>query len=118
MQTEQGCLTSTEINLFVDIPITSRQIHIPTAFRPGSALNGLFQFGVNPSITTVLQLRIFDRWGNLVFEVDNAPADSDYGWDGTVNQEEAEQGVYVFWSQLQSTDGEIRNIEGTLQLFR
>ena len=38
-------------------------------------------------------MKIFDRWGQMVFE----SKDLKNGWDGKVNGRYAQEGVYVTW---------------------
>jgi len=116
LRTREGCESSTSVDVLVTR--VSTDIHLPTAFRPSSEVNGLFQFGVNQGIITVLELNIFDRWGNRVYRVANAAANSDYGWNGMFNGELAEQDTYVYWADLQSIEGEVERVNGTFYLFR
>jgi gliding motility-associated-like protein len=116
LRTIEGCESSSRVEVLVSV--ISRDIHLPTAFKPSSEANGLFQFGVNQGITTVLELTIFDRWGNLVYNVANVAADSDYGWNGMFNGELAEQDTYVYYAELQAIDGEVEAVNGTFYLFR
>lgn len=116
LRSREGCESSTSVEVLVTI--INSQIHLPNAFRPSSEVNGLFQFGVNQGITTVLTLDIFDRWGNRVYSVANAPADSDYGWNGIFNGQPAEQDTYVYYAELQAIDGEVEAVTGTFHLFR
>ena len=72
-----------------------------------------------PPALTVLEytFRVFDRWGNLVFQ----SMDSSEGWDGTKNGVELSQGTYVYVLLLRYRDdggegGE--TITGEINLLR
>jgi gliding motility-associated-like protein len=66
-------------------------IFIPNTFTPnGDGTNDIF-IPVGKNIAT-MQLLIFDRWGNLLFET-NDPAS---GWDGTYGGRVVENDIYVW----------------------
>jgi len=71
-----GCYTVKRIDVIVaDIP----EIRVPTAFTPTQATNKTlfpFLFGVK----TFTSFRIYNKWGNLVYQTNAAAADK--GWDG------------------------------------
>ncbi|MEO0902126.1 MAG: gliding motility-associated C-terminal domain-containing protein, partial [Bacteroidota bacterium] len=54
--------------------------------------NDEFQLYPSPSIQSIDYIRIFNRWGALVFESNDINA----SWDGTFNGELAPAGVYVY----------------------
>jgi len=65
--------------------------YIPDAFSPnGDGLNDVFR----PVCKGIVKyhLLIFDRWGSMVFESFNAET----GWDGKVQNQQAEAGIYSF----------------------
>lgn len=67
-------------------------VHYPTAFSPdGNAKNDFFRPVVTCPVTEY-QMRIFNRWGELIFETGNV---NDV-WDGRYKNEPAETGVYVW----------------------
>ncbi len=69
-------------------------LYIPNAFSPNNdGINDLFLIASSPE-TEVLKfdLKIFDRWGNLIFNSDNI-VDS---WNGTYKDRLVPEGVYVY----------------------
>ena len=77
-------------------------IFIPTAISTGLNENDVF-FLQSEDEFMISQLNIYDRWGNLVFANENFMTnDSVQGWDGRINNTNAEQGVYVY--QLEYED--------------
>ncbi len=66
--------------------------YVPTAFSPnGDGLNDVFR--VIPSgIATTVYFRVFNRYGQLVFETNQFLK----GWDGTFNGAASPQGTYVW----------------------
>ncbi|MCG3167094.1 MAG: hypothetical protein POELPBGB_02877 [Bacteroidia bacterium] len=68
-------------------------IYIPNAFSPNA--NGVNdRFTINGTGITAQQMRIFDRWGELLYYTE----DIESGWDGTIqrNGEKAKQDMYVY----------------------
>ena len=64
----------------------------PDAFSPnGDGVNDRFIPFSNCSIES-FRMKIFDRWGGLVFET----SDPDFGWDGRGDNGALSQGVYVW----------------------
>jgi gliding motility-associated-like protein len=89
---------------------------IPNAFSPnGDGENDVFRVrGMN---ITEVQFVIYDRWGQKVYDKDDA-ANLDTGWDGTKNGQESEIGVYVYYGTVSFTDGKEEIIRGNVSLIR
>ena len=65
------------------------------------------------------QFRIFNRWGQLIFETDNPQN----GWDGTQDGEYAPMGTYIYTSVFTSFESGIQSAinitnTGTVTLIR
>jgi len=77
----------------VVVRIGCNDLNLPNAFAPESSNPNSNRFGVmNRQIVKLNYLKIFDRWGKLVFET----TDVTRQWDGSVNGEPAPFGVYVW----------------------
>ena len=66
---------------------------------------------------TETQLAIYDRWGQKVYEKDDA-TNLDTGWDGTKNGQESEIGVYVYYGTVKFIDDKEEIIKGNVSLIR
>ena len=67
-------------------------VYVPTAFSPnGDSVNDRFDVLHAASFTTY-SLRVYDRWGNLIFASEQA----DTGWDGSFRQQPCPEGVYAW----------------------
>lgn len=77
------------------------QVFIPNAFTPdGDGVNDILMVRAQ-GIRTVKNFRIFNRWGQVVFERNNfAPNDVAAGWDGTVGGKPASPDVYVYTCEV------------------
>ena len=78
-----GCTTSELILVELD---RNRNVFIPNIFSPnGDDKNDYFGVATGPGVKKVNFIRVFDRWGELMFSRENVLAGSDpnaHGWDG------------------------------------
>ena len=64
-------------------------------------------------------LRIFNRWGEVVFEKYDMPINaSSAGWDGTWKGKKADAGVYVYQLEIYCKNGELISYTGNITLIR
>jgi gliding motility-associated-like protein len=112
-----GCSTSDEIAIFVE-----RQIGIftPNAFSPNDdGINDLFTIFADGSVSEIRQLRIFDRWGALVYEqAVLKPNDPAQGWDGRFLGKLLNPGVFLFTAEAEYLDGRAARFSGEVMLMR
>ena len=59
-------------------------------------------------------LRIFNRWGEQVFQTN----DPTVGWDGTANSHKCPEDVYIYILQFQMSDGQYIERKGSVALLR
>ncbi|MEK7254664.1 MAG: gliding motility-associated C-terminal domain-containing protein, partial [Bacteroidota bacterium] len=108
---EQGCTDTSSISLTVLLP----QFDIPNIFTPNNdGVNDSFKVIISGDNIEVLSMQIFNRWGQRVFESTN----SNDGWDGRQDGEDAPSDVYVFVVEIQQTNGEVVVKKGDLTLAR
>jgi gliding motility-associated-like protein len=115
---DSGCVVSSEITIFVDI---KTRFYIPNIFSPnGDGVNDNFMvFGNEKQIQEVRSFRVFSRWGDLLYEVQNvAPNDLSKGWNGETNGEELNAGVYMYKASIIFADGSTREVLGDVTLIR
>jgi gliding motility-associated-like protein len=102
-----GCTTSESILVELD---RNRNVFIPNIFSPNSDdSNDYFGVATGPGVTKVNFIRVYDRWGELLFVRENIPAGSDpnaNGWDGTFRSKKVESGVYVYLVEVVFEDGQ------------
>jgi len=111
-----GCEASTSIRLTVFRP---KHIFVPNVFSPNDdGFNDRFRIMGN-TIEMIKSLRIYDRWGSLVFEELDMPQTAAAGWDGTFKGKQLNPGVYVYRAELMHDDGTpIETITGDVTLVR
>jgi gliding motility-associated-like protein len=100
--------------------IVPRIIFIPNIFSPnGDGINEFFTISGRFNLTDINFLRIYDRWGNQLFEkLGLSPGEQSEGWDGNFNGEPMQPGVYVFVAELQYEDGYAETVSGNITLVR
>ncbi|MCO6479569.1 MAG: PKD domain-containing protein [Phaeodactylibacter sp.] len=117
----KGCVKRDTALVRVSID-RERGIFIPNAFTPdGSGHNDVFRIvSTNAGLVEAPVFRVFDRWGELVFEALDCPAPElqNCGWDGNFKGQKAEQGVYTYYAELLFTDGFVRVAKGNVTLIR
>lgn len=107
-----GCTDTTEQPVIVNPEFT---FYVPNAFTPnGDGKNDIF-FAEGNEISE-FTMRIFDRWGNLVF-VSYELTD---GWDGRANNgsDVAQQDVYVYKISVKDFRGKQHGYTGHVSLLQ
>lgn len=116
----EGCGESRDTIVCHTPKFIKPEIYFPTIFSPNQdGINDIFFIQTNEKIKEIHLLRIFDRWGNLVFERKNAlPNDVTAGWNGIWQNKPLNPGVYSCWAELLDTDGESIIHTGDITLIR
>jgi gliding motility-associated-like protein len=80
--------------------ILNRPIYIPNAFSPNNdGVNDFFTVYGGLAARSVRRLKIFARWGNLVFEGYDIPLNHEpSGWDGTFKGKEMDPAVFAWFA--------------------
>jgi gliding motility-associated-like protein len=112
-----GCTASDVVNVVVN---DRSDTYAPNVFSPnGDGINDYFIVHTGTSITDVLSLKVFDRWGGTVFSAAGLiPNKIETGWPGAVKGEPAQEGVYVYIAELQKVNGEVEVVSGEVLLIR
>ncbi len=113
-----GCIAFDQIAIAVDL---RRAVFIPNAFRPDQlSANQEFKFFAGSGVVAIHSGKIFNRWGDLMSEVQNLSPDPGgvVIWDGRFNGTEVESGVYVYVIEVEFTDGARLLYKGDVTLLR
>lgn len=79
-----------------------KEIFIPNAFTPNNdANNDLFKVYGDMSTIAMLDIKIFNRWGEKVYETN----DIEFAWDGTYKGEYVDRGVYTYTLKIVYVNG-------------
>ena len=109
------CSTSDSINIFVN---KIRDVFVPNAFSPnGDGSNDYFFINANKSVSLITNMKVFNRWGALIFEGNDLPPnDFSYGWNGFFKGKLVSSGVYVWMAEIEYLDGEVIKLSGDLTI--
>jgi len=95
------------------IVIGSLELLAPEAFTPnGDGLNDSFY--IRGNLLETYKLRIFNRWGDLIFISEQ----QEQAWDGTYNGNEAPAGPYSFTIEATDINGNVASLKGLFLLIR
>ena len=112
-----GCKASDDVVLH--ILCSQSAIFMPSAFTPNHDGQNERIYPKGKGVKEVEWLRIYDRWGGLVFENThfpvNAPAS---GWDGRSGNKEAPIGTYIYFMQTVCEGGEKFEFKGSITLIK
>ncbi|MFZ4425649.1 MAG: gliding motility-associated C-terminal domain-containing protein [Saprospiraceae bacterium] len=113
----QGCVAVDEVSVIV---VKNRSLFIPNAFSPDSdGANDYFTIYGGAAARNIKILRIFDRWGELLFEAADIPPGSEpLGWDGVFKGKALPAAVYTYYAEVEFIDGEVLLVKGDVTLMR
>jgi large repetitive protein len=112
-ETVNGCESSSSAAVHT---ITSCDIEIPTAFTPnGDEVNDTWELKYIDTRFPNNQVRIYNRWGNLLFESEKGKYEVS-PWDGTFKDEVLPVSSYYFIIQL--SDENVEDKTGTVTIIR
>ncbi|MTB50898.1 gliding motility-associated C-terminal domain-containing protein [Lewinella sp. W8] len=100
-----GCRATDEVVIEVDETVDT---YVPNAFSPnGDDLNDRIRPFAGPQVSDILEFRIFDRWGELVYDLANDPdrGGDTFGWDGRLNGRMMNPQVFVWQLRVRLVDG-------------
>lgn len=92
---------------------------VPNTFSPNNdGLNDFF-YPRGKGLHDIQSMRIFNRWGQMVFERKNFPANSaSMGWDGTINGRPAPSDAYVYIIEVICNNAQVVALKGDVTLIR
>lgn len=112
-----GCNATASIQIDV---IPKRRVFIPNVFSPNNdGFNDRFYPFGGQEVVEVRLFRIFDRWGELVYEAERFPPNSaQYGWDGDFRGKPMTSSVFVWYAEVLFLDGVVQIFKGDVILMR
>jgi len=114
---QNGCSASAELTVLVD---RRPAVFIPNAFSPNNdGFNDRLLVFAGKQVSYVRSFQIFDRWGEVVYEVYQFPPnDPAYGWDGNHRGQLLQAAVFVYVAEVETIDGEVHLLKGDVTLVR
>jgi gliding motility-associated-like protein len=115
--TDKGCNATDAVTIYVD---KTRNLYIPNAFTPNAdGVNDVFMVYAAKGIKTIKTFRIFDRWGERLYDAYNLqPNDELAGWNGIFKGKPMPPDVYVYYIEVEYLDNYTEPHKGSLNLLR
>ncbi len=113
---EKGCIATETVNVEI---IRSKDVFVPTGFSPNfdGSNDKLVIHGREG--TKVLWFRVYDRWGEQIFENTNFDINCMMcGWDGSYRGAAMPSGVYIWTTEVESINGERNILKGNVTVIR
>lgn len=105
-----GCVSFGDVTVTVDFKYV---IFVPTMFSPNNDGNNDMLYVRGLGITN-FNLKVYNRWGERVFET----TDKTMGWDGKYKGNELNTGVFVYLLQGNMDNGEVMKKSGNITLVK
>lgn len=114
---ENGCVGTDEIEISL---LLQQQVFFPNVFTPNDdEINDYFTAYGQQNAFEVTLLRIFNRWGALIFEMQNfSPGDMNGQWNGNYKGKPAPSGVYIYQATISWPNGQVELKSGDVTLVR
>ena len=112
-----GCINIDSVTVTVtvsdEVICNANKVFVPNAFTPNNDdLNDILKIYGNGSYN--ITFKIFDRWGEMVFE----SFDDAKGWDGTYNGKKMNAGVFVYSLKIECENGDTVFKTGSITLLK
>jgi gliding motility-associated-like protein len=109
-----GCTRSESVTVFVrEVVCGEPDLYIPNAFTPNADNANDYLYVRGNNIDEML-FRVYNRWGELVFET----RDQSIGWDGTFKGRDCDPAVFDYYLEVTCIDQETFFKKGNITLIR
>jgi gliding motility-associated-like protein len=107
-----GCFKTVNVYSIKIDPRTT--IDVPSAFTPNGDFNNEKLFAKGWGVRKLLYFKVFNRWGQLLFETN----DLSTGWDGTFKGVPQNMETYVYQVSVETYLNDVISKSGTVKLIR
>lgn len=105
-----GCSSSELVTVIVDERV---DVYVPNAFSPnGDSQNDRFRAFPGRGVIAVTDLRVYDRWGELIWIQENA----EKGWDGSYRGRQLNTAVFAYTGTVLLANGDQQQFSGSVTL--
>jgi gliding motility-associated-like protein len=117
VKNDGGCAAQDAVT--ISVICNNGNLFVPNTFSPnGDGINDRF-FPSGKGINMIKLLRVYNRWGEVVFERGNFNAnDATVGWDGKYKGQVLAPDVYVYSCDVVCQNNEVLNFKGDVTLLR
>lgn len=115
-----GCEGSGSVQINID---PNRNVYVPNIFYPGNpkGVDDHFSPQIGRGVEKVNYMRIYDRWGTLMYERNDFFPNNDNlsdGWDGKYNGDYVNPAVFVYAIEVRFLDGRVLLYRGDVTVVR
>ena len=94
-------------------------VFIPNTFSPNNDGSNDIFYVRGQELERVQSIRIFNRWGEIVFEQQQFPVNNaSFGWNGTYKGNKPVPDVYVYQVEVFCENSQIIRFEGNVALIQ
>lgn len=112
-----GCVSRDEI--VVHVICNNTNVFVPNTFSPNNDGSNDRFYVRGTGLFTIKSFRIFNRWGQLIFETLNTTAnDASGGWDGSYKGQLQGADVYVYTMEILCQNNSVIPVKGNITLLR
>ncbi|MBK6612290.1 MAG: PKD domain-containing protein [Sphingobacteriales bacterium] len=91
----------------------------PNAFSPNNdGVNDVFQLVHTRGIKEIINFRVYNRWGQMVYQGSGQTIEDIGGWNGLFKQKPQETGVYAWYALVKTYFDEEMVFKGNLTLIK
>ncbi len=109
-----NCIKSdTALVVVLETLCDQRFVYVPNAFSPNNDGENDILY-VRSAIAEKIVFRIFDRWGEMIFET----TDISKGWDGSFRGKKVDPDVYDYYLEATCLGGDQKLIKGNITLMK
>lgn len=111
-----GCTASASVRVILNL---RRNVYIPNVFTPnGDGINDVFSVYTGDEVLEITSLKVFDRWGNLMWEGRNLfpSSNGSVGWDGKHRGKLMGPGVYTYIAEILFVDQRVLVYQGDVTI--
>lgn len=111
---EFGCKVKDNLRIQVIEDCSGKTVYVPNTFSPnGDGQNDVLRV-LGPGVSSVKLFRVFNRWGQIVFDTN----DPGLYWDGTFKGVLLNPGVYMYYMDVECINGQRTIKKGDITLLR
>ena len=117
VKNDGGCTAKTSIT--VHVICNDGNLFIPNTFSPNTDGRNDRFYPRGTGISRIKSLKVFNRWGELVFSRENFNAnDAGVGWDGSFKGQLLAPDVYIYTCDVVCMNNEVLTYKGDVTLLR
>ncbi len=117
ISSEDDCVRSDSVLVTV---LKIRHVYAANIFSPNEdGIQDFFNIDGGRDLELIEELKIFDRWGNLIYSDNNLiPGDLTNGWDGRFHGKPVASGIYGWIAKIRFIDNEVEAFSGDIAIVR